>query len=324
MLGAALVLGWACPGFVQPCGPGRDPALALRFYLKVAPSNLGQYRVADARRSRLAMGWALALILTADCAGWDFILRSPGPSKALALGAGIPLGAVLLALSLVRRNLRHLAIEALGFLGLCLLAPVLVLTGPPVNSQKITWMYCLLAAYFVLGLGYVKLRQGWLARSRAGESWDGAKRLREGKGVLLGHLALVLVTACWAPTWGWTLAPAWGLLRALGGIGWSKQALFAPHEAGLEGNGPFDCFRRPITFGLVGDALTTRFSVNGKPFPVNNPGFPVKAYSFPVKSGPISGEQTRVSGEVHLISGERRPISGEEPGISGESPPLFR
>lgn len=225
VLGAALVLGWACLGSFNLAALDATLLWLCGFTLRSPLQTWRQYRVADARRSRLAMGWALALILTADCAGWDFILRSPGPSKALALGAGIPLGAVLLALSLVRRNLRHLAIEALGFLGLCLLAPVLVLTGPPVNSQKITWMYCLLAAYFVLGLGYVKLRQGWLARSRAGESWDGAKRLREGKGVLLGHLALVLVTACWAPTWGWTLAPAWGLLRALGGIGWSKPSL---------------------------------------------------------------------------------------------------
>jgi hypothetical protein len=225
VLGVALALGWACLGSFNLTALDATLLWLCGFTLRAPLQTWRQYCVADARRARLALGWALALILTAGCAGWDFILRAPGPCKALALGAGMPLGAVLLILTLLRRNLRHPIIETLGFLGLCLLAPVLVLTGPPMNSQKILWLSCLLAAYFLLGLGYVKLRQGWLARSRSGETWDWPKKLREGKGVLLGHLALVLVAAWWAPTWGWTLASAWGLLRAWGGVGWGKSNL---------------------------------------------------------------------------------------------------
>lgn len=172
-----------------------------------------QYYQADSRRSGLALVWTLMLTLTAVSVGFDFVMRAPAASKALALEAGLPLGIALIILSLFRRNLRHPLIEVLGLMDLCFLTPVLVLTGPRANPQKVLWISFLLSAYFILGLVYVKLRQNRLARTRRGETWDLPKRL---------WLALVLVSAIWAPDGGWILAPAWTLLRASGGIVFGK------------------------------------------------------------------------------------------------------
>lgn len=225
VLGVAGVLGWACLGSWNLSALDATLVWFSGFILRAPIQTWIQYRRVDSEHSRKAMAWAALLFVIATAAGIDFLMRAPSNPKILALGAGIPLGVAILILSVTRRSLRHPLIEALGFAGLCLLTPVLVLTGPGGKIQDVLWLSCLLTAYFILGLGYVKVRQNWLARSRGGEKWDGVKRVRDGKKVLLGYLVLVLAAVLGAPAWGWCLAPGWALLRIGAGIIFGNPAL---------------------------------------------------------------------------------------------------
>ncbi len=218
-------MGWACQGAF--CLAGLDATLLWfsGFILRAPIQTWLQYRRVDKGRSRLALGWAFVLVLTAACAGLDFWMRAPGMAKTLAVEAGFPLGLALLTLAFIKRNLRHWLIEALGFTGLGLLTPVLALMATKPNLPKIIWLSSLLTAYFILSIGYVKLRQNWLARSRKGERWDALKRFGEGKWILLFHIVFLLIAVFGAPGWAWGLAPGWAFLRVLAGVSYGKTSL---------------------------------------------------------------------------------------------------
>lgn len=187
------------------------------FILRAPISTARQYRVADPPRARRALGFSVLLLAVLLLSGFYFGEKAPPRELRLVFLAATPIGILLVILAWVKRTLRFLPAEILGFAGVALAVPVLYLTRPGAGEAKALLLYGLFAGYFMAALLYVRVRQEWLRRSRNGEGFALGRRLADGKWALALHLLFPAVVLM-ATGGGWWTAPLYALLRAVAGL----------------------------------------------------------------------------------------------------------
>lgn len=187
------------------------------FILRAPISTARQYRAADPPRARRALGFCFFLLAVLLLSGFYFAENTPPGELRLVFLAATPIGILLVAMAWVKRTLRFLPAEILGFAGVSLVVPVLYLTRPGAGKGKALLLYGLFAGYFITALLYVRVRQEWLRRSRNGEKFGWRRRMADGKWVLALHL-LFPAGVLMAAGGGWWTAPLYASLRASAGL----------------------------------------------------------------------------------------------------------
>ncbi|GEM_PF-2150415 len=226
VLWVSLVAGWLTLGSWNGAALSVSCFFVLGFILR-APLNVWrQWRVADPAKATQALGIFLLECVAFLLSGWWFWAASPPTAIRWVLLGVIPLGAAMAGFYLWKKSLRFFWAEALGFLGLPLLVPVIYLCGPQGSNDKALWLYALFAGQSLLALTYVKVRQGWLAASRNGVAIGGARRWRDGRRTVALHGLFVLGILACPHGGGWlALGPLVAFLRALGGVSQGRPGL---------------------------------------------------------------------------------------------------
>jgi hypothetical protein len=209
------------------------------FILKAPFSTFRQYRIADPSKAAKAGAWALFLFGILLYSAWTYWKQGPPEASRLILFTALPAGLLLFILYSYKRTLRFLFAEALGFLGLCLVAPALYLSIPAVPWDKAGLLYLLFGGYFLLGLLYVRVRFEWMDRAKAGERRKQGERRQYPRGFLDIWGILILTTAWIAAVFffpgasPWQIvAPLYALARMTAGALWGEK-LIHPMTLGM-------------------------------------------------------------------------------------------
>ncbi len=188
------------------------------FILRAPLSTARQYRIADPPKAKRALVFSLLLAVIFTGSVWFFWNQAPRESQQLFLLAAAPLGSLLFVLALVRRSLRILWAELLGFAFLTLGAPVLYLTGPSASFEAACLLYIMLAGYFIISIFYVRIRLAWWHGYRAGENRTSFQRMGDLKWVLAAGALWVIVVFNFPGAGPWqAAAPLAALGRILAG-----------------------------------------------------------------------------------------------------------
>lgn len=176
----SMAVGWTWLGHFDVAALWASLAWSAGF-LSQRPFRLTiQYHKADKSKAKKALFLFLIEAAVALIAGFFFLREASEPSRRWALEVAFPLAATLGLLFLWRRTLRFLAAELLGFVFLCLLAPILGLNVPDIGEEKALWLFFLLSGYFLTTVFYVRLRRKWFLASREKPRLPFPMRLKEG------------------------------------------------------------------------------------------------------------------------------------------------
>ncbi len=193
------------------------------FVLRAPTLTFLQYRKADQAKARKALVFAILLLVALAFSTLYFFRNAPQTALSLVLFLGLPIGVLICGIAVIRRNLRLVIVEVLGFAGICLLAPVLALCSPLIPLSKAFWLYGLFGGYFILAIFYIKVRQKWVALMKDGIHSSLDLRMEDGAAPLLLH-ALFVGAVYWANPW-MALGPLWALGRVLAGVMGGKPDL---------------------------------------------------------------------------------------------------
>jgi hypothetical protein len=221
----SLVVGWMALGQWNVAALAVSILWFSGFVLRAPLTTYRQYRKADPPKARRALGvsvfWLVVLILS----GLVFYLTAPGNDIRIVCFTAAPLGTVIFILAAIRRSLRFFEAELLGFIAICLAAPVIYLSSPLNDTIKALWLYVLIGGYFILALLYIKVRQSWVARARRGFQLTVSQRRSQGFFVFLLHGFYIGGVVAMAPSWLWGFGPLYAGIKAGMGLSWGKPNL---------------------------------------------------------------------------------------------------
>jgi hypothetical protein len=235
----SLIAGWWTLEGPSPATGAAALLWSAAFVLKTPLSTARQYRVADPSKAAGALGFSFFLASLLLGSAWVFWKQAPSLASNLVLGSAVPTGLLLFILYFVKRTLRFLFAEVLGFLGLCGVAPVLYLTRADAVPEKAVLLFLLIGGYFLLGLLYVRVRFEWMARAKAGERRKQGERRKYPRG-FLDIWGVLILGAIWvaavlffpgASSWQ-AVAPLYALARMTAGALWGEK-LIHPMTLGM-------------------------------------------------------------------------------------------
>lgn len=217
------VAGWFALGHWSEAA-GAVSVLWTSAFLIRGPWNFHrQYRRADRVRSRRALVMLAALTAAVLGSLVGAVALTSGPGRWMLIGFGLPLGSILMVLTVRNRNLRSPLAEVLGFLWLTLLVPETYLCDPSHALSGGFWLWGLWGGYFLLGIAGIKVRQKWIEGARKGRPLSPADRFSQSWWV-------ILLYALWVEALGdipggspiLMIAPLFAALRTLAGLIWGR------------------------------------------------------------------------------------------------------
>lgn len=221
----SLIAGWIALGHWNVAALAVSLLWFSGFVLRTPLTTYRQYRKADPAKARQAVGvsafWLMVLILS----GIVFYQTAPEKDVRIVFLVAGPLGTVIFIMAAVRRSLRFFEAELLGFVGICLVAPVIYLSSPLNDMTKALWLYMLIGGYFILALLYIKVRQSWVAQARQGLRLTLSQRCSQSCFVFLLHIFYIGAVMATAPSWLWGIGPLYAGIKAGIGLGWGKPNL---------------------------------------------------------------------------------------------------
>jgi hypothetical protein len=221
-----LVAGWFALGHWNEAAGAFSVLWVSAFLIRGPWNHHRQYRGSDHPRSRRALALVAVLALNILACLPTAIVLAPGPCRWMLGWFGLPLGSILMILTVRTRSLRFSLAEVLGFLWITLLVPVTYLADPSHPLSKALWLWGLFGGYFLLAMAGIKVRQKWLEGSRKGARLSPADRFSQGWWV-------ILLYALWVEGLGefsgerllWMAAPLYASLKTLAGIAWGRPAI---------------------------------------------------------------------------------------------------